>query len=170
LHSKAVEALRSNEDSVVISDFEETALYRRVDDELVLDSGEPVFIINSGSGSDFLLSVALEAGYPRLFVGADNAGHLKCLACKSKDCQHCHFVHSWVEEQEGGEWDMAEVFEGISLQGDSSHAEPAVASMTLPIQRTTLPLDYCSTILASRSLGTGDPVCTLTGLECSVLY
>ncbi|BDA41043.1 hypothetical protein COCOBI_01-6980 [Coccomyxa sp. Obi] len=155
LHSRAIEALRGNEDSITISDLEENALHRRVDEEVVLDNGEPVFIISPGSGTDFLLSVALEAGYPRIFVGADNAGHLRCLACKSKDCQHCHFVHSWVEEQDGGEWDMAQIFEGISLQGDSSHAESAVPSMTLPVQQTTLPPDYCSTTLASRSLGAG---------------
>ena len=44
LHSKAIEALRGNEDSIIVSELEETALYRRVDEEMVLDSGEPVFI------------------------------------------------------------------------------------------------------------------------------
>ncbi len=168
LHSKAIEALRGNEDSIVISDLEKNALYRRVDKEVVLDNGEPVFIINPGSGIDFLLSIAPEAGFPRLFVGADNAGHLKCLACKSKDCQHCHFVHSWVEEHDGGEWDMAEVFERISLQGDSSHAESPVPSVTLPVQRTTLPPGYCSTTLASRSLGAGEPNSSMLGLKRSI--
>ena len=67
---------------------------------------------------------------------------------------------------ESGIW--LRFFEGISLQGDSSHAESPVPSVTLPVQRTTLPPGYCSTTLASRSLGAGEPKCSMLGLKRSI--
>lgn len=154
LHSKAVEVLHAIHASGNIDDLPEEAIYRAVNLNVVLDSFDTVSIVNPESGPNFLLSVALtEANLPRAFVGAPSNKQLRCFQCKSITCAHCDHVRSWVEERDGEDADLGEIFEGLNLLAESVASEQAAHATHLPISKTRLPPDFSFMQLAARAMG-----------------
>lgn len=149
-----MEVLHASHDTGSIDDLPEEAIYRAMDLDVVLDSFDTVSIVNPESGPNLLLSVALtEANLPRAFVGAPSNKQLRCFQCNHITCAHCNHVRSWVEERDGEDADLGDIFEGLNLLAESVASDQVAPATHLPISKTRLPPDFSFLQLAARAMG-----------------